>query len=210
MLRRRISFKIAVGISKWHPDQLSWCFSAYCLNAVSQTKQTEVAVFKLRRRRLVGIERANWLGSAGYRGQMGRAPTLGTETDWRSTFLIWLRIFRGFSRSIERAKGTKSAGKLARTDYRHNLPEFIPNTQIKLLSDPRNLTPIRSKSCTSNDADLFLLEHLRALYGANSFARGYLDAGRLGRLVGQGLVEPIQPFHPTSYRARLRLTAPPE
>lgn len=54
-------------------------------------------------------------------------------------------------------------------------------------------------------ADAAFLEALWLSFGDRPFARGNLDAGRLGWLVGREVVPAEDPFDPASYDAMLRI-----
>lgn len=102
---------------------------------------------------------------------------------------VLARVLKGRPRRrrklLQTARRRKVTQRLSRRDYRHGLQEFIPGTRTKLLSGPARLTEIYCKGRASDTVgDLYLLEHLQDRYGSDPFHRGYLDAGRVSRLLG--------------------------
>jgi hypothetical protein len=75
----------------------------------------------------------------------------------------------------------------------------------------RGATPLKARERYADRrpgdraADSAFLAALWEHFGAEPFARGNLDAGRLGWLLGREVVAAEQPFDPASYEALLRI-----
>ena len=65
----------------------------------------------------------------------------------------------------------------------------------------------KDRKSTDRAADAGFLAALWAAFGAEPFARGNLDAGRLSWLLGREVVPAEDPFDPESYDALLRIDA---
>ena len=95
--------------------------------------------------------------------------------------------------------------------WRHGLPEFMPNSMTKMLSNSRPVTRMRQKTRPDdlNAADIYLWRMLWEAHGASQFERGYIDAGRLNRLFSREIVPVHGAFDPVARRTLLRLSGPP-
>lgn len=78
-------------------------------------------------------------------------------------------------------------------------------------ADPKGATPIKTRPRFADRrpadraADAAFLAALWRHFGDRPFARGNLDAGRLGWLIGREVVAAEEPFDPASYAALLRV-----
>ena len=93
-------------------------------------------------------------------------------------------------------------------------PGRLPGTDLQFTirrASPKGVTPIKARErfadrrAVDRAADKAFLAALWAHFGAEPFARGNLDAGRLGWLFGREVVPAEEPFDPASYRALLRI-----
>jgi hypothetical protein len=102
--------------------------------------------------------------------------------------------------------------------FEHELPEFVPATvgigtqyKVTIRRHPTAFTPLFAKErigteASAEKADRWFLATLLALYGADSFKRGNLDAGRVNRLFGREIVPAdAASFNVTSAGAELRI-----
>jgi len=95
-------------------------------------------------------------------------------------------------------------------------PGRLPGTDLQFTirrASPNGVTPIRARErfadrrAVDRAADAAFLAALWEHFGAGSFERGNLDAGRLGWLLGREVVPAEEPFDPASYAALLRVDA---
>jgi hypothetical protein len=92
-------------------------------------------------------------------------------------------------------------GRLPGTDFQFTLRRF----------NPRGVTPLVARERYADRrpgdrrADAAFMAALWAHFGADSFERGNLDAGRLSWLFGREVVAADDPFDPASYEAMLRI-----
>ena len=63
----------------------------------------------------------------------------------------------------------------------------------------------KDRNTADRKADVGFMAALWACFGAEPFARGNLDAGRLGWLFGREVVPAEDPFDPASYEALLQI-----
>ena len=93
-------------------------------------------------------------------------------------------------------------------------PGRLPGTDLQFVirrASPKGVTPIkvrerfRDRRAVERAADEAFVAALWEHFGAESFARGNLDAGRIGWLFGREVVAAEEPFDPASYEALLRL-----
>jgi hypothetical protein len=93
-------------------------------------------------------------------------------------------------------------------------PGRLPGSDMQFTirrADPRGVTPLKARERYADRrpldraADRAFLAALWEHFGAEPFARGNLDAGRLGWLLGREVVPAEEPFDPASYDAMLRI-----
>ena len=93
-------------------------------------------------------------------------------------------------------------------------PGRLPGTDFQFTirrASPKGVTPLKARERFADRrpderaADAAFVTALWEHFGAEPFARGNLDAGRLGWLFGREVVPAEQPFDPESYDALLRL-----
>ena len=93
-------------------------------------------------------------------------------------------------------------------------PGRLPGTDHQFVirrASPKGATPLRGRERFADrrnddrEADAGFLAALIAAFGEEPFARGNLDAGRLGWLFGREVVPAEEPFDPASYDAVLRV-----
>lgn len=90
-----------------------------------------------------------------------------------------------------------------REDYRHGLDKFMPDGKTSLLSNTHPLTLAHRKEIDGlNEIDIYLWRHLWERYQDRPFPRGYLDAGRLNRLLGRQIL-PLQGHYDDRSQATL-------
>jgi hypothetical protein len=99
--------------------------------------------------------------------------------------------------------------------YSHGLPKILPGSNKtnlltlspSSLSSPTRLEARQTAKLTAGDE--FLWRHLYDRYGTDPFPRGYIDAGRLNRLLGDQ-IQPVEPLDPTSLDTLLRCLPYPD
>lgn len=93
-------------------------------------------------------------------------------------------------------------------------PGRLPGTDLQFTirrADKKGATPLKARERYADRrpldraADREFLAALWALFGAEPFERGNLDAGRLGWLLKREVVPAEDPFDPASYEAMLRI-----
>lgn len=93
-------------------------------------------------------------------------------------------------------------------------PSRLPGTDLQFTirrSGSSGATPLkareryRDRKPIDRAADAAFVSALYACFGAEPFARGNLDAGRLSWVFGREVVAAEEPFDPESYDALLRL-----
>ena len=93
-------------------------------------------------------------------------------------------------------------------------PGRLPGTDHQFVirrANPAGATPLKARARHADrrpvdrEADAAFLAALWQHFGAEPFARGNLDAGRLGWLLGREVVPAEDGFDPASYDARLRI-----
>jgi len=96
-------------------------------------------------------------------------------------------------------------------------PGRLPGTDFQFTirrANPGGATPIvrreryRDRRPADRRADIGFVRALWECFGDEPFARGNLDAGRLGWLIGREVRPVDDPFDPADYDARLRLDVP--
>lgn len=94
-------------------------------------------------------------------------------------------------------------GRLPGTDFQFTLRRANPKGATPLVRRER----YRDRRPGDRRADLAFVRALWEHFGDRPFARGNLDAGRLGWLFGREVLPADDPFDPASYSARLVLDA---
>lgn len=93
-------------------------------------------------------------------------------------------------------------------------PGRLPGTDLQFTirrADPRGAKPLKARQRHADRrpldraADAAFLAALWAHFGAESFERGNLDAGRLNWLIGREVIPAEDPFDPASYESLLRI-----
>ena len=92
-------------------------------------------------------------------------------------------------------------GRLPGTDHQFTIRRANPKGVTRLSARER----YADRRASDRAADEAFLAALWAHFGAASFERGNLDAGRLSWLFGREVIAAEDPFDPESYEALLRL-----
>jgi hypothetical protein len=92
-------------------------------------------------------------------------------------------------------------GRLAGTDHQFTIRRASPAGPTPLKARKRHA----DRRPLDREADAAFLAALWEHFGTEPFARGNLDAGRLGWLLGREVVPVEDPFDPASYDAVLRI-----
>jgi hypothetical protein len=95
-------------------------------------------------------------------------------------------------------------GRLTGTDYQFTIRRASKDgaTPIKARERYADRKPLDRR------ADAAFMAALWAQFGADPFARGNLDAGRLSWLFGREVIAAEDPFDPASYDALLQINEP--
>lgn len=95
-------------------------------------------------------------------------------------------------------------GRLPGTDFQFVIRRGNPRGVTRLAARER----FRDRSPADRRADTAFMAALWDHFGEAPFARGNLDAGRLGWLFGREVIPAEEPFDPESYEALLRIDLP--
>ena len=92
-------------------------------------------------------------------------------------------------------------GRYPGTDFQFTLRRANPKGATPLVARER----FRDRRKAERDADEYFMASLWALFGAEPFERGNLDAGRLGWFFGREVIAVGDDFDPASYEAMLQI-----